>query len=81
MLDYWLHLGLQCYDREFLKLFPKMPATPMQMQEDLEQLKVIENGYKIKVIRVNHCAARRGRAGRRRVHREDHRRRSELRLT
>tara|TARA_Y100000739_G_scaffold205821_2_gene193304 strand:- start:1397 stop:2362 length:966 start_codon:yes stop_codon:yes gene_type:complete len=54
--DYWLHLGLQCYDREFLKLFPKMPATPMQMQEDLEQLKVIENGYKIKVIRVNHCA-------------------------
>ena len=29
-----------------------MPATPMQMQEDLEQLKVIENGYKIKVIRV-----------------------------
>ena len=54
--EYWLHLGLQCYDREFLKLFPKMPATPMQMQEDLEQLKVIENGYKIKVIRVNHCA-------------------------
>ena len=54
--DYWLHLGLQCYDREFLRLFPKMPATPMQMQEDLEQLKVIENGYKIKVIRVNHCA-------------------------
>ena len=54
--DYWLHLGLQCYDREFLKLFPKMPATPMQTQEDLEQLKVIENGYKIKVIRVNHCA-------------------------
>merc|ERR1712216_1118911 len=28
--DYWLHLGLQCYDREFLKLFPKIPATPMQ---------------------------------------------------
>ena len=39
-----------------MKLFPKMPATPMQTQEDLEQLKVIENGYKIKVIRVNHCA-------------------------
>ena len=54
--QYWLHLGLQCYDREFLKLFPKMEATPMQIQEDLEQLKVIENGYKIKVIRVNHCA-------------------------
>ena len=24
--------------------------------EDLEQLKVLENGYKIKVITVDHCA-------------------------
>lgn len=24
--------------------------------EDLEQLKVLENGYKIKVIEVDHCA-------------------------
>ena len=54
--DYSLHLGLQCYDREFLKIYPKMPATPLQLQEDLEQLKVLENGYKIKVIKVNHCA-------------------------
>ena len=27
-----------------------------QLTEDLEQLKVIEHGYKIKVIMVNHCA-------------------------
>lgn len=53
---YLLHLGLQCYDRDFLAMYGKMPATPLQLQEDLEQLKVIENGYKIKVITVNHCA-------------------------
>jgi hypothetical protein len=27
-----------------------------QLQEDLEQLKCIEHGYKIKVIMVDHCA-------------------------
>jgi hypothetical protein len=29
---------------------------PLQLMEDLEQLKVLENGYKIKVITVDHCA-------------------------
>lgn len=53
---YLLHLGLQCYDRKFLSKYPKMEATPLQKQEDLEQLKVIENGYKIKVITVDHSA-------------------------
>ena len=28
----------------------------LQLMEDLEQLKVLENGYKIKVITVDHCA-------------------------
>eukprot|EP00899_Mesostigma_viride_P008406 jgi/Mesvir1/17567/Mv08810-RA.1 len=51
---YLLHLGLQCYDRKFLAKYPKMPPTPLQMQEDLEQLKVVENGYKIKVVIVDH---------------------------
>lgn len=54
--EYSLHLGLQCYDAKFLTVYPKLPATPLQLQEDLEQLKVIEHGYKIKVIRANHCA-------------------------
>ncbi|KAK9820542.1 hypothetical protein WJX72_011452 [[Myrmecia] bisecta] len=53
---YLLHLGIQCYDRRFLAKYCKMPATPLMLMEDLEQLKVIENGYKIKVIMVDHCA-------------------------
>ena len=28
----------------------------MQLMEDLEQLKVLENGYKMKVVVVDHCA-------------------------
>lgn len=53
---YLLHLGLQCYDTSFLKAYAKMESTPLQLMEDLEQLKVLENGYKIKTIIVDHCA-------------------------
>ena len=54
--DYWLHLGLQCYDADFLSLYAKLPSTPCQLQEDLEQLKAIEHGYRIKVVKVRHAA-------------------------
>lgn len=30
--------------------------SALQLMEDLEQLKVLENGFKIKVITVDHCA-------------------------
>ncbi|KAL4424588.1 hypothetical protein ABPG77_009172 [Micractinium sp. CCAP 211/92] len=53
---YLLHLGLQCYDRCFLREYCRLPPTPLQMMEDLEQLKVLENGYKIKVVVVDHSA-------------------------
>ena len=55
-LPYLLHLGLQCYDRGFLAKYEKMPHTPLQLMEDLEQLKVFENGYKVKVVQVDHAA-------------------------
>lgn len=53
---YLLHLGIQSYDAKFLGIYPRLPSTPLQLEEDLEQLKVLENGYKMKVIRVNHDA-------------------------
>ena len=28
---YMLHLGLQCYDRDFLKIYGKLPATPLMV--------------------------------------------------
>lgn len=51
---YLLHLGIQSFDAKFLKIYPQLPPTPLQLEEDLEQLKVLENGYKMKVIKVNH---------------------------
>ncbi|KAJ0684477.1 putative 3-deoxy-manno-octulosonate cytidylyltransferase [Helianthus annuus] len=44
------------YDSEFLKIYPDLTPTPLQLEEDLEQLKVLENGYKMKVIKVDHDA-------------------------
>lgn len=43
-------LLLQSYDAEFLKIYTGLLPTPLQLEEDLEQLKVLENGYKMKVF-------------------------------
>ncbi|KAK3138016.1 hypothetical protein QOZ80_5AG0363340 [Eleusine coracana subsp. coracana] len=53
---YHLHLGIAGFDSNFLKIYPKLPPTPLQLEEDLEQLKVLENGYRMKVIKVDHEA-------------------------
>jgi 3-deoxy-manno-octulosonate cytidylyltransferase (CMP-KDO synthetase) len=42
----------QCYDASFLALFPALPPTPLQLAEDLEQLKALEHGYKLRVVTV-----------------------------
>lgn len=39
----------QSYDAKFLQIYSELPPTPLQLEEDLEQLKVLENGYKMKV--------------------------------
>ncbi|KAF5728031.1 Nucleotide-diphospho-sugar transferases superfamily protein isoform 1 [Tripterygium wilfordii] len=53
---YLLHLGIQSYDSKFLRIYPDLQPTPLQLEEDLEQLKVLENGYRMKVIKVDHEA-------------------------
>lgn len=44
-----MFLVYQSYDSKFLKIYPDLEPTPLQLEEDLEQLKVLENGYKMKV--------------------------------
>lgn len=48
------HIGIYAYKRDFLLQYAKMPQTPAEQVESLEQLRVLENGYKIKVIKTNH---------------------------
>jgi 3-deoxy-manno-octulosonate cytidylyltransferase (CMP-KDO synthetase) len=47
------HIGIYAYKRDFLLQFAKMKPTPLEQTESLEQLRVLENGYRIKVIRTD----------------------------
>jgi 3-deoxy-manno-octulosonate cytidylyltransferase (CMP-KDO synthetase) len=48
------HIGVYIYDRKFLLKFSKMKPTPLEKLEKLEQLRVLEKGYRIKVIPVQY---------------------------
>lgn len=47
------HIGIYAYRRDFLLAYAKMAPTPLERTESLEQLRALENGYKIKCIRTN----------------------------
>ena len=48
------HIGVYAYRRKFLLRLTKMKPTPLEELEKLEQLRVLENGYRIKVTAVNY---------------------------
>lgn len=49
----YAHIGIYCYRRAFLLEMLGAGMTPLQKMEDLEQLKVLELGYRIKVAIVD----------------------------
>lgn len=51
-LTYYRHLGIYAYRRDFLLQYNQLPSTPLQGAEDLEQLRVLEHGFKIKAAIV-----------------------------
>ena len=44
------HVGIYAYTRTFLMQYAAMAPTPLEQVESLEQLRVLENGYRIKVL-------------------------------
>ena len=44
------HIGIYAYRRDFLLRYARMEPTALERTESLEQLRALENGYKIKVI-------------------------------
>jgi 3-deoxy-manno-octulosonate cytidylyltransferase (CMP-KDO synthetase) len=46
-VQYWQHVGLYAYRRDFLLEFVALPRTPAEQSEQLEQLRVLEHGYTI----------------------------------
>ncbi len=43
------HLGLYAYQREVLREITQLPQSPLELAESLEQLRWLENGYRIRV--------------------------------
>ncbi len=52
--QYLRHLGIYAYRKQFLLKITALPQTPLEKIEKLEQLRAIENGFKILVGKVEH---------------------------
>jgi len=46
---FYKHIGLYAYQANILSEIVRLPQSPLELAESLEQLRWIENGYKIKV--------------------------------
>jgi 3-deoxy-manno-octulosonate cytidylyltransferase (CMP-KDO synthetase) len=46
----WRHLGLYVYRRDFLLQLAQLPQTPLELAEGLEQLRILEHGYRIRTV-------------------------------
>ncbi len=47
---FYKHIGLYAYRKSFLLRFSNMPPSELEKRERLEQLRAMENGFKIKVV-------------------------------
>ncbi len=50
---YYKHIGIYAYKSDVLKAITRLPQSRLELAESLEQLRWIENGYKIKVAETN----------------------------
>lgn len=56
-MTYYRHLGIYAYRKEFLAKFTQMQQSNLEKLESLEQLRALENGYKIKVLEAKTACA------------------------
>lgn len=49
-VNHWRHVGLYAYRPDTLRQFCEWPQTPIERAEQLEQLRLLENGIQIRVV-------------------------------
>lgn len=52
--SYYKHVGVYLYRRDFLLQFRDLPASALEAAERLEQLRALECGHKIRVVKTHH---------------------------
>lgn len=52
--DFYKHIGLYVYRKEYLFKFTKLAPTDLELWEKLEQLRMLENGFKIKIVETEY---------------------------
>ncbi|HXR77497.1 MAG TPA: 3-deoxy-manno-octulosonate cytidylyltransferase [Bryobacteraceae bacterium] len=51
---YFKHIGLYVYRHDFLAHYPDLTVGPLEKAERLEQLRALENGYRIRVVNTEY---------------------------
>jgi 3-deoxy-manno-octulosonate cytidylyltransferase (CMP-KDO synthetase) len=51
---HYKHIGLYVYRRNFLLKYSDLPVGPLERAEHLEQLRALENGFKIRVVETDY---------------------------
>jgi len=52
--NFWVHIGMYAYKKEVLQQITQLPHGMLERVEALEQLRWLENGYKIKTAVTEH---------------------------
>lgn len=53
-MRWYKHIGVYAYRRDFLLKYASLVPTPLEQTESLEQLRALDYGYRIKVLKTPH---------------------------
>lgn len=56
--DYFEHIGVYAYRKEILMQFTQWPPSTLEQIEKLEQLRYLENGYRIRMVETNESSVK-----------------------
>jgi len=52
--EYYKHIGLYVFRKEFLLTFTQWDSSPLEQAEQLEQLRILEHGHSLKCVVTEH---------------------------